>query len=286
MRRTVGTLGVLLAAVCWPALADPEGTADTNVPDFSGGWARIGKLVETFEPIPGNSGPGPMLVDPKHPHVDGDGPLQWVPALDNPILKPETLAKLRVIAQEEIAGIPHVKDEGMCQPSGVPMILNRRGSALEVLQTPTQVIIMNARDQQVRFIYLNVPHSQNPGAGHAWYGESVGHYEGADTLVVDTIGQNDKTQVDRFGTPHSDKIHVIERYRISSDRKTMEVRFTVDDPGAFTAPWSARARFAARRPNWEEEVCAENNRFVGQVTVGGKVYTNEVPMPVAEKPEF
>src|SRR5579872_3841235 len=106
MRRSALLFGLLLGTACWPALADPEGVSNTNIPDFSGGWARIGKLVETFEPIPGNSGPGPMLVDPKHPHVEGgDGPLQWVPALDNPILKPETLAKLRVIAQAEIEGI-------------------------------------------------------------------------------------------------------------------------------------------------------------------------------------
>jgi hypothetical protein len=287
MLKSALLLGVFVGAFAWPALADPEAVNDGKIPDFSGGWARLGNLVETFEPIPGNTGPGPLIVDPKHPHVEGgDGPLQWVPALDNPILKPDTLARLRIIAQAEIDGVPHLKDEGMCQPSGVPMLLNRRGSALEILQTPTQVTIINARDQQVRFIYLDVPHSKNPGPGHAWYGESVGHYEGGDTLVVDTIGQNDKTQIDRFGTPHSSQIHVSERYHISPDRKTIEVQFTVDDPGAFTTSWSGRARFASRRANWEEEVCAENNRFVGKVTVGGKLYTNEVPTPVSAKPDF
>jgi hypothetical protein len=287
MLRPALVLGVFVGAFAWPALADPEAVSDGKIPDFSGGWARVGQLVETFEPVPGNAGAGPMLVDPKHPHVEGgDGPLQWVPSLDNPILKPETLAKLRTIAEAEIEGIPHLKDEGMCQPSGVPMILNRRGSAMEILQTPTQVTMLNARDQQVRFIYLDVPHSKNPGPGHAWYGESIGHYESGDTLVVDTIGQNDKTQIDRFGTPHSNQIHVTERYHLSPDRKTMDVQFTVDDPGAFTTSWSGRARFASRRANWEEEVCAENNRFVGKVTVGGKLYTNEVPTPVSDHPDF
>jgi len=283
MPKSALLLGVFLGAFAWPALADPEATGD-SIPDFSGGWARLGNLVETFETIPGNAGAGPMVVDPKYPHSEGgDGPLQWVSSLDNPILKPETRAKLRAITEAEINGIPHIKDEGMCQPSGVPMLLNRRGSALELLQTPTQVTIINARDEQVRFIYLNVPHSKNPA--HTWYGESIGHYEGGDTLVVDTIGQNDKTQIDRFGTPHSDQIHVIERYRLSPDRKSLEVQFTVDDPGAFTMPWSGRARFARRRGNWEEEVCAENNRFVGTVSVGGKI-TTHVPTPTADKPDF
>ena len=275
-------LGVLLA-FAWPALADPESASGDKIPDFSGGWARIGDLVETFEPIPGSVGGGPVLVDPSHPHEQGGDALEWVAALDNPILKPETLAKLRTITEAELEGIPHVKDEGICLPSGVPMILNRRGGAIEMLQTPGQVTIINARDEQARFIYLNVPHSKNPG--HSWYGESVGHYENGDTLVVDTIGQNDKTQIDRFGTPHSDQIHVIERYRLSADRRSLEVQFTVDDPGAFTMPWSGRARFAARRADWDEQVCAENNRFVGTVTVRGK-RTTTVPTPTANKPDF
>ncbi len=115
----------------------------------------------------------------------------------------------------------------MCQPSGIPMLWNRRGGAIQILQTPTQVTILNARDHQVRYIHLNVPHSENPG--HSWYGESVGHYEGGDTLVVDTIGQNDKTQIDRFGTTHSDQIHVMERIRLGPDGRSFEVQFTVED---------------------------------------------------------
>jgi len=226
-----------------------------------------------------------MLVDPAHPHREGGSgqEVEWVAQLDNPILKPATRSKLQTITEEELRGIPHLKDEGLCRPSGVPMILNRRGAAVQILQTPTQVVILNARDSQARFIYLNVPHSKDPG--RSWYGESVGHYERGDTLVVDTIGQNDKTQVDRFGTPHSDRIRVVERYRLSPDRRTMEVQFTVDDRGAFTMPWSARARFAVSSAPWDEEVCAENNRFIGSVSIGGRV-TKIVSIPTADHPDF
>lgn len=283
MRRSALYLGVCFTALAVPLLAQAQSGGAHKIPDFSGTWERVGTLLETFEAIPGHTGAGPMLVDPEHPHVDTVGPLQWVAKLDNPILKPETLARLRPITEAEIRGIPHVKDEGFCRPSGVPMLLNRRGGANQLLQTPTQVTILNARDHQARYIYLDVPHAKNPG--HTWYGESVGHYEGGDTLVVDTIGQNDKTQVDRFGTPHSDRIHVVERYRVSPDRKTFEVQFTVDDPGAFTMPWSGRVRFRARPIDWEEEVCAENNRFLGQVTIDGKI-TNSVPTPTATKADF
>jgi hypothetical protein len=276
-------MGVFLGALAWPLTAASETSATKKIPDFSGGWDRIGTLVETYEPIPGHAGAGPLLVDPLHPHVNGSAELTWAPALDNPILKPETLAKLRPIAEAEIRGIPHIKNEGHCQPSGVPGILNVRGAVIELLQTPAQVTIINPKDQQVRRIYLDVPHSENPG--HSWYGESVGHYEGEDTLVVDTIGQNDKTQIDRFGTPHSDRIHVVERYRVAPDHRTLEVQFTVDDPGAFTMPWSARVRYGARPLNFEEQVCAENNRFVGLVFDGGKA-TTSVYTPTADKPDF
>jgi hypothetical protein len=271
--------------VVWPLQALPQAGSEETVPDFSGGWARIGDLVETYETIPGYQGPGPMLMDPLHPHVEGGSgtDVQWVSQLDNPILKPETRARLKTITDAELRGISHLKDEGVCQPSGVPMILNRRGGAIQILQTPAKITILNARDSQVRSVYLNVPHSKT--SGHSWYGESVGHFEGADTLVVDTIGQNDKTQVDRFGTPHSDRIHVIERYRLSPDRKAMEVQFTVDDPGAFTTPWSARVRFKTSALEWDEQICAENNRFVGSVTFGGEVTTSP-PTPTDDSPDF
>ena len=266
------------AVVAAPSGAQTAGT----VPNLSGGWSRVGELVETYEKIPGFTGAGPMLVDPKHPHVDGVGQPWWVASLDNPILRPETLARLRVITEAEIEGTGHLKDEGLCLPSGVPMILNRRGAAVQILQSKDRVLILNARDQQVRTVYLDVPHSNNPRP--SWYGESVGHYEGGDTLVVDTIGQNDRTQIDRFGTTHSAQLHVMERYRISPDGR-LEVQFTVEDPVAFTTPWSARVRFAASRQPWDEEVCAENNRFVGEVTIAGRI-TRDVPIPTAARPDF
>jgi len=284
MHKTV-LLAVFIGGGAWLQVQLPQSGGTQPAPDFSGGWARVGELVETYEAIPGNKGAGPMLVDPLHPHVEGGSgqQVQWVAQLDNPILKPETKARLKTITDAEIDGISHLKDEGVCLPSGVPMILNRRGGAIRILQTPTKVLILNARDSQVRSIYLNVPHSKSPKP--SWYGESVGHYEHGDTLVVDTIAQNDKTQVDRFGTPHSDQIHVIERYRLSPDRRAMEVQFTVDDSGAFTMPWSARARFAVSTEEWDEQICAENNRFIGTVTYGGKI-TTTVTIPTDDTADF
>ncbi len=290
-RRYIRISALVVLCAAWPSLAVSQTSNDQEIPDFSGGWARIGQQVEMFEAIPGHQGAGPMLVDPAHPH-GAAAPLgkrmQWIADLKNPILKPETLARLRPTTEAGLQGIPHIKDGSMCQPSGVPMLWNKRpgdgrDGAVHILQTPTQVTILNARDHQVRYIHLNAPHSEDPG--HSWYGESVGHYEGGDTLVVDTIGQNDKTQVDRFGTTHSDKIHVAERLILSPDGQNLEVQFTVEDPIAFTVPWSARVRHENRPSDWDEQICAENNRYIGQVSVAGEIMEH-VPIPTDTTPDF
>ena len=85
-----------------------------------------------------------------------------------------------------------------------------------------------------------MPHSANPKP--SWYGELVGHYEG-DTLVIDTIGQNDKSLVDVYRTPHTEKLHVVERWRIIDGGKMMEATFTVEDPDAFYQPWTGMRRY-------------------------------------------
>ena len=129
-----------------------------------------------------------------------------------------------------------------------------------------------SNDQQVRHVYLDVPHSVNPKP--SWYGESVGHYEG-DTLVVDTIGLNDKTFVNSFRTPHTDKLHVVERFKLVSGGKAMQVDITFDDPDAFNAPWSVMQIYDRVLSPMDEEICAENNEHLF-----------EYHIPVANKPDF
>jgi len=284
---TCETLILALAlSVCAPTLAAAQTTK--SVPDFSGQWVRIGRYVESFDPPP--SGPGPMMIDPAHPHrrsatPGGQSPDGWVADLTNPILKPETLAKMKPIVAAEIAGHSHLKLIDMCYPAGVPMILNQR-DPMQILQSADKVILVYLRDALTRHIYLNQPHAAN--LKHTWFGESVGHYE-ADTLVVDTVGENAMTYTDRFFTPHSDKIHVIERYKVSPDRKTMQVLLAVDDPETFTTPWSAQVTYRADRTAYEEVVCAENNRDFGSGLI---TESNRIPgpypasPPVAVRPDF
>ena len=90
--------------------------------------------------------------------------------------------------------------------------------------------MMFAGDHQVRHVYPDVPHSEHPKP--SWYGKSVGHYEG-DTLLVDTIGQNTKTFVDNYGTPHTERLDVVERWKSIDSGNTLEVNIRVDDPDTF-----------------------------------------------------
>jgi hypothetical protein len=148
----------------------------------------------------------------------------------------------------------------------------------------------------VRHVFLTDKHSDN--VKPSWYGESIGHYEG-DTLVVDTIGIDDRTTVDGFATPHTKQLHVIERFHLIEDGNVLEANVHVEDPGAFTMPWDAIQRFrqyeaAVRRVPVErltqlasepegplrEHICAENPSALG---FGG---VPALPMPQAVVPDF
>ncbi len=129
---------------------------------------------------------------------------------------------------------------------------------------------------QVRHFYLNVPHSANPEP--SWFGESVGHYEG-DTLVVDTIAMNTRTVIDDYLTPHSDKLHVVERFRLIDNGAALEINVHVDDPGAFTTPWNAIRRLKRLESDpMIEATCAENpnNHF----------NVDRQPIPQDDTPDF
>ena len=273
------TVLAAVGIVSWPALLP----AQTATPDLSGPWTRKWATASLYD-APA-SGPGPVMMDPVRPHhghiVGENGkPDQeatpWIADYNNPILKPEARAVVKRISDEEDAGHSHVEHQTLCWPSGVPEILNLRDS-MQMLQHPSgkEITITYSRDSQVRHVYMDVPHSNNPPK--TWYGESVGHFEG-DTLVIDTIGLNDKTETDRFGTPHSDQIHVVERYRLSADKKTLETVFTVDDPKFFTTSWSGKADYLRDNRGGTETICAENNTGNG---------IGEIPaIPIAVKVDF
>jgi hypothetical protein len=121
-----------------------------------------------------------------------------------------------------------------CEPHGVPRIYTWPAK-FKFIQTPEAVYILYEYGPTWRSVWLNRKHPDDPDT--SYWGHSIGRYEGSDTFVVDTVGFNDKTWIDDVGRPHTDKLHVIERYR-RVDKNHLQITLTIDDPGAYTASWS------------------------------------------------
>ena len=272
------TAGLLCSgAALWPAIA-AEG-AGASIPNFNpdGLTAWTSNRPKSDDFLPPASGPGPVLSDPAHPYVpNGQGqPTYRIADLTNPILKPWVVEVLRKTNADAGSGKAMFTRESRCWPTGVPaMLLNP--ILLFFVQTPKEVWIIQQADHRVRRVLLDQQHSANPKP--TWYGESVGHYEGGDTLVIDTIGMNDKSFVDSYRTPHTGQLHVVERFKLLDGGKALEVDFTVEDPGAFNMPWSASKRWKRVQAPLAEESCAENN---------ANYFSYEVePLPQSERPDF
>lgn len=232
-----------------------------ELPSFEGMWQRDGIA---FDPPP--TGPGPVRNTIVSRQI-------WVGDHTNPILQPHAAETVRANGEADFAGNGPYTPTQLCRPSGVPNVMNILGK-LQVLQTPDMVVLLYERDQTPRFIYLNEDHPED--LEPSYFGHSVGHYEG-DQLVVETIGLNDKTPTDRFGTPHGEQLRVVERYRVIAEWRRLEVHVEVTDPENFTMPWTARATYSRTNPDWEQFICAENNR-----NTEGELY----PIPVDETPDF
>jgi hypothetical protein len=144
-----------------------------------------------------------------------------------------------------------------CLPMGIPVFLVQP-YPYQIIQTPELIAIIGEANWEVRLIHMNRPHPAK--LKPSWYGDSVGHWQD-ETLVVDTVGQNDKTLISALGIPKSNALHLVERYRLVNDGKRLEVRVTIDDPGVFTKPWEA-LWVLDRQSNLEllEYICAENEK--------------------------
>lgn len=272
---TIGIAGT--SAVAVRAAETPAAAVKTNaIPDFSSG-RKMWVLAGGFRKVPGDTGPGPITGTNKYrPKI-----VDPVAVTDNPLLLPWAKKVMDDANQKVIGGEIAFNAPARCFPGGVPEILLFPGEPMQIVQTPKEVVMMWKRDAQVRRIYLDVPHSQNPG--YSWYGESVGHYENGDTLVVDTIGLDDKGPLDRFRTPHTKQLHVIEQFKLTNGGKGFDVLVHVEDPGTFTSAWNTLVKFEQgyeyRNDHWEEDICAEEGD--GLIPVPGAV-----PVPHATKREF
>ena len=178
---------------------------------------------------------------------------------------------------------------------------------MQMMQQPDKITILYSNDHEVRHVRMNAQHPAK--VTPSWYGDSVGHYEG-DTLVIDTVGikVGPYAMVDMYGTPHSEALHVVERYRSldyeaaneseeCGERENFRLQvsdtgfarnpdyrgpgllleFVVEDPGVFTVPWSARITYRRPLGEWPEFACADSTR---------DYFGRAINLPKAGKPDF
>jgi hypothetical protein len=246
------TLASALAALALPVVLFAQATPPAATsPAGSGGLARNPQVAAK---------PAPKLPDgtPDLSGVwNGGGP---VGDLAQGLAKGETIPLLP--EAKKIMDSRQSKDdpEANCLPTGVPRIAPY---PWRIVQTPTHIFFLfEGNIHSFRQIFMNGKHPADPDP--TWYGHSIGKWEG-DTLVVDTVGYNDKFWFDFRGHPHTEKLHTIERYT-RKDLGTLVNQVTIDDPGAYSRPFTLT--FTARlRPNEElmEYICQENNQDVHHI---------------------
>jgi len=261
MRADAVRVGLIGAAVAlWPALAVAQGSGqNADRPDFAPN-PNIGWIAAGTDFIAMPTGPHPITFDKAHPYVPNgrrEQPTFRVADLDNPILQPWVKDVLKKVNDRTLSGKDSFPPQVRCWPLGVPGFLLYPAQPVYFVQSPTEVVMTWQADHMVRHVFLTDRHSQN--IVPSWFGESIGHYEG-DTLVVDTVGISTKTVVDNYRTPHTDGLHVVERFRLTNDAKNLEVVVTVEDPGAFTTPWTAMQRYRrVEQGPMTESTCIEGN---------------------------
>ncbi|HTK34034.1 MAG TPA: hypothetical protein VL358_01950 [Caulobacteraceae bacterium] len=174
-------------------------------------------------------------------------------------LTPEYQAILAKKLADIAAGKP--AEANPCVPGPLVRMMTLPVAPLEIARVSDDRFVVTKENQSIYRIYLNRGHKSPEDLTQGLYGDAVGHWEG-DTLVVDTIGLGGSTEIEGR-TPHSDAMHVIQRFRrISAD--TLENRMTIDDPKAFTHPVEVTATYTAH-PDWElgEFFCTNERMVVG-----------------------
>jgi hypothetical protein len=197
------------------------------------------------------AGPTPRTSDGK-PDLSG---VWWSPRT-NDTGRPEFLPWAEAVAKERLDNNRKDSPQSRCLPSAVL----RMGPLVELVQSKQFLIIISDDDYPgFHQVYLDGrPHPADP---YAWYGHNTGHWDG-DTLIVDRVGFNDQVWLDQELHPHTDKLHVVDRFR-RPDLGHLEIETTVEDPGAVVKPYTIK-RSADLAPDQEiqEFICNENNQDV------------------------
>jgi hypothetical protein len=285
--------GLLLAGIAGVAAGAAE--PDSQVPDFSGLWGK--SSIPYQRPA---SGPGP-LERLRLPSGQMSRNSQ-LGDYTHPMLRPEAAAAVKRFGENSESGSAS-DPETECWPEAPPYIYKIQET--QILQQRDKILIIYSYSHQIRRIRLNDKHPAQ--VTPSWYGDSVGHFEG-DTLVVDTVGikRGPYSMLDRYGTPFSDALHLVERFRLIDGKVAeaemrkheqeygriqigyavdpndkgpgLQVQFTVEDPKMFTTPWSGIVTFRRNIGPWPERICAENASNYGVIP--------DPDVPQADTPDF
>jgi hypothetical protein len=273
---------VAMAALGSAVLAEPN----SAIPDLSSadfGWQTN---VGDWQDPPAGHGHGPIRNDPAHPFTSnvnaartGTQPTNRIGNAKDPVLKPWAAAQMQASNDEALTGqraVPFAA-QARCYPGSVPGQLLYPFEPLYFIQKPKEVWMIWQRDHMVRRVFLTDQHSEH--VTPSWFGESIGHYENGDTFVVDTVGlSTEKSYIDNYRTPHTEKLHVVERFTIEPGGKNMTAIATVDDPDTFNEPLTMKQRWFKTNASMQETVCSENNHDF--------FHQNLFAVPTAEKPDF
>ena len=304
----------LLCIAVVAATAIPAAGQTPSIPNLYGVWDH--PSFPWFEPPA--SGPGPITNLSRWPEQRPSGATgsaalppsavgisdydQLVGDYNNPILQPWAAQVVKRFGQMSLAGITFPNPSNQCWPFPPPFIFKQ--FQVQLIQLPDRVLMLYSGDHEIRRVRLNASHPSP--LKPSWYGDSIGHYEG-DMLVIDTVGvKTDRpyAMLDLFGTPYTNKLHMVERYRVRDfdevkdaiDRnrkenwffngdvwkdykgKYLQAEVRIEDEGVFTTPWTATLTYIANKDPIPEGVCSENPH---------EYYNNkESDVPKAAKPDF
>jgi hypothetical protein len=301
-RELIALLGGLFSSAFMAALTVPA-IADDGASGILG--FRWGKNVFNFEGMP--SGPQPLRNLSRQPNGKANNG-RLVGDYRNPILTPEAAAIVKQKGELAISGkgFPNAQDQ--CRLTGPPFALAMQLTFSLLPAAGGDIAILYDGNMNTRRIRMNGTHPAKPAPSAT--GDSVGHWEG-DTLVIDTIGVRTDalTSVDRFGTPQSEAMHIIERYRLidgavakaqidkfettegtvgggqrvagydpDTSLKGLQLEITMEDPKVFVTPLTARVTYRRVNSQWQESVCAENpvDHYPGEW----------IALPRADRPDF
>ena len=298
MKRQALFFSILAAAMfTLPAVAADGAPGITGV--------RWGKNAFNFEPMP--SGPQPLRNLRRRPDGTSNAG-QLVGDYRNPILKPEAAAVVKQMGELAIAGKGFPNAQEQCRPIAPPFTFAMQLSFQILPKHDGDITVIYGQDDNVRRIRMNGTHPAKLAPSPM--GDSIGHWDG-DALVIDTVGVRTDafTSIDRFGTPQSDAMHVIERYRLidgasakaaqdnyekaegavggggrfsgvdpDTNLKGLQLEVTMDDPKMLTAPLTALVTYRRLNTQWQEQVCADNPV---------EHYKDEwIGLPKADHPDF